>query len=568
MKCLLTITISAIFYFQLSAQISVALSEDVDCVCLGNPQQAFAVIAEGSAGPFTFEWEGPNGYSSTEREPVDIEAGGTYTLAITNAHHCTFEYDIVVPDCEGPGFNFQTQDPLYCDSLSGNIILSLDDDSTTYQVNWYLDNIFIAAQTQVGTFNLDSIGEGNYHVEAIAVGEDSCMFTSPSVTLTSTTILSVSISNITSSCEGDSTGAVDIQVLGESPFTFQWDNGTTTEDLMNVSAGTYEVSITDQVGCETSLIVVVPETSSNVDITANTSPPNCTGGDDGSITLTFNPPGNYGVNWDNGATGSTITGLEAGTYTAMIVDSTSGCALAPFSVTLDDPQNAMSLDDTTYPASCANATDGVVWIFVTGGTAPYTYEWGSNNSEIDDATWFLPDLSPGLYPITVTDAQGCSAIIISEVDINEDFEINIEATAVICQSSPDGSLTVTTQGGGTGNYSYAWSKEGDPGFTGTTATISNLDAGAYCVTLTDNGNGCTYSTCQNLERAPYPFIERVVVKATGSVNTIIYDASWVADANDCMFLQGGSTPEFTNAILDLMEQGSIGLQILLSAMWS
>jgi len=104
---------------QLHAEISVSLADSVSCVCEGNPQQAFEVVATGSAGPFTFEWAGPEGYSSTEMMPSDIEIGGTYTLLVTNAYECTFAYQVEAPACDGPTFQFDIDQPSDCGQDDG-----------------------------------------------------------------------------------------------------------------------------------------------------------------------------------------------------------------------------------------------------------------------------------------------------------------------------------------------------------------------------------------------------------------------------------------------------------------
>lgn len=80
MKYTITTALFIALLSALQAQIGIELNlEPGDCFCEGTPQQPFSVTAEGSAGPFTYEWSGPNGFFSIEKEPDDIVLGGDYT---------------------------------------------------------------------------------------------------------------------------------------------------------------------------------------------------------------------------------------------------------------------------------------------------------------------------------------------------------------------------------------------------------------------------------------------------------------------------------------------------------
>ena len=91
----------------LSAQATITITPLADCLCENgsSPQQAFELTAEGTAGPFTFRWAGPNGYSSPEQNPTDITAAGDYTVDVTNSFGCTFQYDTTIPACPAPSFS-------------------------------------------------------------------------------------------------------------------------------------------------------------------------------------------------------------------------------------------------------------------------------------------------------------------------------------------------------------------------------------------------------------------------------------------------------------------------------
>ena len=127
-------------------------------------------------------------------------------------------------------------------------------------------------------------------------------------------------------CFGENTGSVNIQVAGgKAPYTFDWSNGVTTEDLKAVKAGNYMVTVTDINGCnrqvsaevlEPELLVVEELRSNNVD---------CFGNASGAISLNVHggvTP--YSYQWNSGQSTKDIEGLVAGKYSVVITDA-NGC---------------------------------------------------------------------------------------------------------------------------------------------------------------------------------------------------------------------------------------------------
>ncbi|NCZ48376.1 MAG: hypothetical protein EBX59_12610, partial [Betaproteobacteria bacterium] len=117
---------------------------------------------------------------------------------------------------------------------------------------------------------------------------------------------------------------------------------------------------------------------------------------------------------------------------------------------------------------------------MSGGTAPYTYSW-SNSAN----TSAISSLSAGTYSLTVTDVNGCSNNLAS-VTITEPTALALTTSSTPASCNPDGSASVSVTGG-IGTYTYLWSNGA------TTASLANLAAGSYAVTVTD-GNGCSASS--------------------------------------------------------------------------
>lgn len=129
MKYIITaaLLLSALF---VKAEIEITLL--TDCICEGgDAQQAFSVVAEGSAAPFQFYWTGPDGYSSSEKEPLDIQSPGEYRLRVLNDYGCVFNYFIDLPACP------ETDLELKAIPCPGMLDLSINGGVEPFTIAWY-----------------------------------------------------------------------------------------------------------------------------------------------------------------------------------------------------------------------------------------------------------------------------------------------------------------------------------------------------------------------------------------------------------------------------------------------
>ena len=250
-------------------------------------------------------------------------------------------------------------------------------------------------------------------------------------------------------CNGEANGSIDITVSGGvTPYTFLWSNGATTEDLFNVIAGTYSVSVTDANGISISDSYTVNQPTAIV-VNGNITNETIAGAGDGAINISVSGGASpYTYLWSNGETTEDISGLVKGTYNVVVTDS-NNCSVT-LSYTVDGP-GVLSLTGFASGVTCNNDSDGEFNITVSGGVRPYSFVW-SNGATTED----LIGLSAGDYTVTATDVNGAT--------ITDTFSINnpavIVTTAVISDISADGrsdgkiDLTVT---GGVPPYNYLWS---------------------------------------------------------------------------------------------------------------
>lgn len=209
--------------------------------------------------------------------------------------------------------------------------------------------------------------------------------------------------------------------------------------------------------------------------------------------------------WSNGQTGATLTGVTSGLYTVTITDA-SGCT-TDTSVTIQD-QSTLTATASASNVLCNGGTTGSVTVTPANGQAPYTYTWaGSANTS---AT--LNNVGAGTYTATVTDDNGCTFIVSGTVTQPSALGGSTTHTNVACFGGTTGSVTVSATGG-TAPYTYAWS-----GSASTGATLNNVGAGTYTVTITD-ANSCVFTATGTVTQPTNaPSVSGTVNNTTSSIN--------------------------------------------------
>lgn len=296
------------------------------------------------------------------------------------------------------------------------------------------------------------------------------------------------------SCTGANDGRINLTVSGgETPYTYSWNTGATSKDLTNLSAGNYEVTITDAKGCSFFGAYSVLETNP-MEVSSNSVPPLCNSSD-GSISLSVSggtAPFTY--SWNTGATTSKLENLTAGTYSVVVTDA-NGCSVS----------NSYSLWDTTTleveaqveDASCQGNADGAISLSVSGGAAPYTYSWSHGASDSN-----LSNLEPGDYEVTVQDANGCQQVKTFSIAAKTALEARVLSQEnPTCAGAADGQVELEITGAA-GDISVIWS-DGVQG----TLKRTDLKAGTYSIQILDENN-CTLNHALNITD-PEPIQARI-----------------------------------------------------------
>ncbi|OEK02778.1 hypothetical protein BFP97_15135 [Roseivirga sp. 4D4] len=434
-----------------------------DITCNGANDGAINVSVSGGTGPYTYAWADDGSITTSSRSGLNP---GNYTVTVTDANGCMDVESITIIEPAQLTSSDVVQNVSCFGESTGAINLSISGGVAPYSFSWSNGAL---------TEDLVNIPAGNYSVVITDVNgctiNDNFTITQPSSALSKTE----AVQQIT--CNGAADGIINLTVTGGSaPYTYNWSNGSTSEDLNSLPAGSYSVTITDNNGCTINDTYVITDPPVLV-LSGTKTDVSCFGADDGTVDITVSGgEAPYTFAWSNGETTEDVTSLAPGNYTVNITDARGCTTNQAFNIV--EP-SALSLGYAVNNVSCFGLANGSIDITVSGGSAPYSYSW-SNASTSEDITGLIADD----YIITVTDVNGCSLIetitVTQPVAALSTTEV---VTDISCFGGSDGSIQLTPAGG-TAPYTYSWN-------TGSTnKDIFGLSDGSYQVTITD-ANGCS-----------------------------------------------------------------------------
>src|SRR6056297_4219078 len=255
-------------------------------------------------------------------------------------------------------------------------------------------------------------------------------------------------------CNGGSDGEATVTAGGgTSSYTYEWDDPATqsTATATGLTAGTYNVTVTDGNGCEAYASATIAEPTELIASATNTAIM-CNGGTT-DITVTAS----------GGTAPYTGTGTfteTSGSYTYTVTDD-NGCT-DDVSITVSEPTALTANITNLVDQNCS--TPGEATVEGAGGTSPYTYGWPGTAGGVSGNT--ASALTAGSYDVTVTDDNGCQ--VIETVTITDVGAITASSSLnanPLCNGDANGAIDVTI-GSGTPDFIIDWG-------SGNTTTSSN-----------------------------------------------------------------------------------------------
>ena len=317
--------------------------------------------------------------------------------------------------------------------------------------------------------------------------------------------------------------AAAIATGGSPSYTYQWDNGETSNIARKLSEGVHTVTVKDKMGCSTEGSVNITQKAGVLRVAISEQPKlNCNG--DKNATLGVRVSGGkspYQYQWNQaGLSGDTLSGLGAGDYQVSVTDAIGQKATINFKI---EQPAALNLALRVQSPASTNNADGKAQAQLSGGTGPFTYVWDNG-----ETTALATKLAPGKRSLTVTDSKGCRTQ--ANVELAENvLALNatlIQTKKLDCAGNKDAALAVEINGG-KAPFTYKWSPAE---LSGTQA--GGLAAGDYTVTVSD-ASGKSVSANIKIEQ-PAPLRVQINVNAPASTGN--------ADGKATAQITGGSGP--------------------------
>lgn len=519
--------------------------------CQGESDGSITINVAGGTEPYTIDW--PNGDTGFSTSQLDA---GIYVATISGSDGCS----ILTDPIEVLGNQILTtgvaiKNDIDCNGDStGFVQLGIIGGTLPYTTLWsHGDTSAFVSNLKAGNYSVtisDSLGCFNV-IDDIIIDEPDVL----------ELVLNRKQDVI---CHGDENASIDINVNGGTPpYSYFWSNGTFKQDLFNIGAGIYSVTVSDFKACSVvfnNINVTEPDV---FDIRLDSiSSVSCSGSNEGYVGIeVFGGSTPYAYNWSNfdgiNTTKAYISSLLPGQYFVTVVDAF-GCKSLPgkFEVNNQNIPINISLSQLNSIECFADSTASIVAIS-SSSNLPLDFNWSAGVKQIKESiSDTITSLIANSYNITVTDNEGCVGISDS-IFIEQPSEIIYSVGVLennICYDGDEARIVINANGG-TGDLNYLWSNliNGNE--------IVGLSNGIYQVTITDDLGCSIISEELNISSPSEIMIDAVVSSSSentdGSIvlsiegGTFPYQFSWsTVNIGNSSFAIGLSTGEYSVTITD------------------
>lgn len=428
----------------------------------------------------SYAWTGPGGFIA-DTQNIAVAIPGTYFLTVKNpVNGCIGTTSATVTSNTTPPGVTATGGVKTCSNPSVTLHANSNTGGITY--SWTGPGNFTSSQANP----VVSVA-GAYFI-TVTNPVNGCTSTALTTVTQNITPPQLSTNSVTITCSNPMPLLVASSIVSNAMYSWTGPNGFTA-NISNppVSAGgLYTVTATNPVnGCTSSAVAFATE---------NNTVPYVYAGDDRTLNCNFSiivmnpvgtlPASNQTYLWTtfDGHIVSGANGLYAkvdapGTYTLTVKNTLTGCmGMDSMDVTQSPPVTAAITENNSV--SCNGGSNGSAKVTSNGGNPPFTFSWSNSGQNATNS-----NLTAGVYTVTVTDEEGCSATATATITQPGPLLSAIMSTPQTMVNVNNGTASVSPSGG-TPPYTVKWSN------LKISQTIDNLSPGTYSVTVTDF-KGCT-----------------------------------------------------------------------------
>jgi gliding motility-associated-like protein len=407
----------------------------------GTQNGNISIAASNGSGNYSYTWSA-NAVTGNLATANNLGAS-QYNLTVTDNGfaNCFIDTIFTLVNPNSPSINGVTKVNETCTGTSdGSANINASGGNGTLSYTWSANantgNVSAANNLTAGTYFFTVSDQNNCQTTGnVTIQSGICCTLKSNASVTSTT------------CGLDNGSiTVNIQVAGTSPYLYSI-NGTapqSTNTFGSLAAGSYEIITTDKNGCKDTITSTIGTSVNTLNISLSKTDASCFGYSDGkaSANVTGGNP-NYSYNWSNGNQNSSLQNLITGNYFLTVTDKDNCTISSTIKINEPLPLGINLGNDTTV-------CDGNS-VFIDAGSGYTKYEW--NNSE---STQTISTKQSGLYTITVTDNNGCTASDNLKVTASQSATLDLGEDISI-YSGESATLSPVITGGASGNGSYNWS---------------------------------------------------------------------------------------------------------------
>lgn len=469
--------------------------------------------------PYLYQWS--NG--SNTKNLTDI-GEGIYSVTVTDNRKCTAEFNNInltaKPSVTSDIKNIRH--PLCPSQNTGMIELITFNGLPPYTYSW---------NTGDTTAFITSLSAGNY--TSTITDSNGCIYIKQTSILSPSPLVGNILNTESVRCYGENNGSIKTNISGgRPPYSYLWNNFSLTDDIFNLTAGTYTLTVTDANGCKLTLPPIQINQPAIFEImTDSIIPASCIFGKNGGVSIhTSGGNGDYNYAWNHtNISLPYFSDLMSGNYSVTAYDKL-GCKASIPNIFIPYINVPVEITvDVLQENTCFNEMKGKVSSQLANGLPPFDYNWSHGIQYFkSNTTDTISSLPAGNYTLTITDSSGCVGVS-NTVTLAERETFNYSVAEIInnnCNTDSTGKIKVFVSGG-VSPIGILWN-----GGLYSGKEINHLPNGVYTGVIQE-ANGCRID------------ITPIIISSVSDIiltATIKNDSDQTSSGEICLTPSGGQAP--------------------------